>query len=255
MIRLYNLLTLLIFIACGSTALAEGNNGKNVVTGEVLETMNAAGYTYLLVKNAYGQQWAAIPESEVKVHDQVSYYQGMVMKDFYSNTLDRTFDTIIFSSGLADSKSAPAKPAKLSDFELAVQKENGLQPAQKLADSTQGSAGAVVPMQGDKIKKASGENACTVDEIFNRASELNGKKVRVRGKVLKINQGIMGRNWVHIQDGSGDPMKNTHDLVITTNEEVKEGAVLTFEGMAAANKDFGYGYEYAVLLEEGTVLD
>ncbi len=63
----------------------------------------------------------------------------------------------------------------------------------------------------------------------------------------------MGKNWLHIQDGTGDPGSNTHDLVVTTDGEAEKGAVVTVEGIIAANKDFGSGYKYDVIIEEAVI--
>ena len=63
----------------------------------------------------------------------------------------------------------------------------------------------------------------------------------------------MGKNWIHIQDGTGDPQKNTHDLVVTTDGMAEKGEVVTIEGVVAANKDFGSGYKYEVIIEDAKV--
>jgi hypothetical protein len=64
----------------------------------------------------------------------------------------------------------------------------------------------------------------------------------------------MGKNWVHIQDGSGDPMNNTHDLVVTTASKTTPDAIIIIEGVATAKKDFGFGYKYDVLIEEAEII-
>ena len=88
----------------------------------------------------------------------------------------------------------------------------------------------------------------------NGLRELNGKTVVVRGKIMKVSPRIMGRNWIHLQDGTGNPDKNTHDLVVTTTEEPQsDWDVITMEGVVAANKDFGSGYKYAVIVENANV--
>ena len=63
----------------------------------------------------------------------------------------------------------------------------------------------------------------------------------------------MGRNWLHLQDGTGDATKQEHDLVVTTTEEAQEGVILTVTGVVAADRDFGAGYRYKVLLENAKV--
>ena len=117
-----------------------------------------------------------------------------------------------------------------------------------------GSQKAVVPFAEIKVDKASGANSYTVGELFQKATDLNGKSIRIKGKVVKVSTKIMGLNWLHIQDGSGDPAQNTHDLVVTTAAEpAADWDIVTVEGTLTANKDFGSGYSYKVLIEGATV--
>ena len=110
-------------------------------------------------------------------------------------------------------------------------------------------AAAEVDLTG--IAKAEGGK--TVAEVFAEKEALAGKPVTFRGKVVKTNPDIMGKNWLHLQDGTGNPMQNRHDLVVTTLDEPKEGEVVTIEGVLAANRDFGAGYKYEVIVEDARV--
>ncbi|MBI3398345.1 MAG: hypothetical protein HY026_03815 [Deltaproteobacteria bacterium] len=100
-----------------------------------------------------------------------------------------------------------------------------------------------------EIKKAKG--GYTVEELYTKKDKLSGKKVAVRGKVVKFNGGIMGRNWVHLQDGSGK--QGSNDITVTTNQNAKVGDVILATGHMATNKDFGGGYKYEVIIEEATL--
>lgn len=239
------------------------------VKGVVRETMNVAGYTYLLVDGAKGKNWVAIPETSVTVGQEVSCAPGMTMQQFQSKTLQRTFDTIVFSPGLekAPAATAPSPVANTSSdkggasFNQALQAEHsgskgnttttaGSDPA---AEKSAGSAGAIVPSANVNVNKAPGENSYSVSECFERAKELDGKTIRVRGKVMKISRMIMGKNWLHLQDGTGDPVKNQHDLVVTTTEDPGENTVVTIEGVLTANRDFGAGYKYEAIVENAKV--
>ena len=71
---------------------------------------------------------------------------------------------------------------------------------------------------------------------------------------MKFSPNIMGRNWIHIQDGTGDPAKNTHDLVVTSSETTEKGAIISIEGVLSADKDFGSGYSYDIIIEEAMVV-
>jgi len=234
------------------------------ITGTIAETMNAAGYTYLLLDTGSDKIWVAIPETEVTAGEKVSAREGMEMVDFHSNAMDRTFKSIIFSPGLAGAKATgfhgtTQKPKPADDsFAAAVAAEKSTsaqaQPVEPVEGSG-GSQGAIAPFADTEIEKATGDNSYTVAEIFAQAEALNGKKVRVRGLVVKFNANIMNRNWLHLQDGTGDPMTNTHDLVATSSSPIGESKVVTVEGTVAANQDFGFGYKYAVLIENCTIIE
>ncbi|SHO48606.1 hypothetical protein [Desulfopila aestuarii] len=252
------------YLAASAVITLSGHTITNALaqtaSGTVLETINAAGYTYIYVDSGSSKDWVAIPETKVSVGDKVNYTQGMEMKDFHSKSLDRTFPAIIFSPGLDGEKVAAATPAAPStdddSFAAAVAREQQVQPATPaaMAVASGGSTGAVVPATEVSVEKAPGDNSYTVEEIFTQAEKLNGQKIRLRGKVVKFNANIMGKNWVHLQDGSGNPMNNTHDLVVTTSQTVAMDDVVIFEGTVAANKDFGAGYNYAVLVEEAQII-
>jgi len=65
-------------------------------SGLVTETMDAAGYTYVLVEIEGQSMWLAGPSTTVEVGQTVGWMDGMFMQDFTSGTLDRTFEAILF---------------------------------------------------------------------------------------------------------------------------------------------------------------
>jgi hypothetical protein len=226
------------------------------VTGKVLEAMDSAGYTYMNVETGAGTKWIAVNQTPVSVGDEVTYMDGMVMQNFVSKTLDRTFPEIVFSGGLVGKGATPpaiTPPGTAAEsFSQALTSEGA--PAAGDAGMITGSQKAVVPSVDVKVEKATGENSYSVGEIFSKGTELNGKTVVVRGKVVKVSPRIMGRNWIHLQDGTGNPADKTHDLVVTTSLEPDPAwDVITMEGVLAANKDFGSGYTYAVIIEDASL--
>ena len=100
---------------------------------------------------------------------------------------------------------------------------------------------------------AKAEGGQTVEEIITKKAELSGKKVSVHGKVVKYNAGIMGSNWIHLQDGTGSSAAGTNDLTITTQAEVSVGDMVLISGMLTTDKDFGAGYKYDVIIEDAAV--
>jgi len=245
------------------TSAPAATQAPGTLNGTVLETMNSGGYTYLQLDTGAGKPWVAIPQAKVAVGDKVSCQPGMVMKNFSSKTLGRTFDSVVFSGGLAGATKSPhaamgkgAMGGGGDSFASAVAAEGGAAPAsQAQAAGSGGSLGAMAPASEIKIEKASGDNAYQVADAFAKKDELNGKTVRFKGQVVKFSPMIMGRNWVHLQDGTGDPMSNTHDLVVTTGATVKEGDIITMEGVLTANKDFGAGYKYDAIVEEAKIVE
>jgi len=201
-------------------------------SGTVTETMDAAGYTYVQVDTGSEKIWAAAPKAEVKVGDAVVIPQGMAMNDYHSNTLDRTFPVVYFVDSLMVGG---------ADAQLSAQKMPENHPVPSAA------APAEVDLSG--IKAAEGGK--TVEQIYQAPADLAGKAVTLRGKVVKYNENIMGKNWLHIQDGTG--AEGTNDLTVTTAGTAKVGDTVLVSGVLVTDKDFGYGYKYGVLIEDAKV--
>lgn len=107
---------------------------------------------------------------------------------------------------------------------------------------------------GLSIEKAQGANAHTVSEIHGQRFDLDGHEVVVRGEVVKVSSGIMGKNWLHIQDGSGREDAGDYDLTVTTLDEASPGDIVLVTGKIAAEKDFGHGYRYNVIIEDAKIV-
>ena len=210
-----------------------------VLSGKVLEKLDGGGYSYFLLENDGKKTWVAMPPTDGKVGDTMSFLPGGEMKDFKSKSLNKSFDSIIFSNGLALPENTQF------DSELVKKKaHDGLK-----------SAAAKPVGQNDKpldlkVVKAGGANGFTVAELYEKSGALNGKEVVVTGKVVKVSKQIMGKNWVHLQDGSGDAATGTNNLVTTTQDIAVVGDVVTATGKLAKDKDFGGGYQYVVIIEE-----
>lgn len=91
----------------------------------------------------------------------------------------------------------------------------------------------------------------SVADIFAKKDELNGKNVTLSGKVVKVNLGIMGKNWIHLQDGTG--AQGTNDITITTEGTAAVDDKVVVTGTVVTDKDFGSGYKYDVIIENGMV--
>ena len=211
------------------------------ITGKVVETMNAAGYTYVQVDDGEKKVWAAAPEFKVAVGDEVIVPQGMPMNNYHSKSLDRDFDVVYFVDSILN-PNAPAAVAGAVDPNAKMPENH---PNTKVSADT----AAKVDLTG--ISKAEGGK--TVAELNAGKADLNGKEVTLRGKVVKYNAQIMGKNWLHVQDGSGDATDGSNDITVTTMTEAKVGDTVLVTGKLTLDKDFGYGYKYALIIEDAKV--
>lgn len=210
------------------------------VKGEVQEIREVENYTYLRLKTKDGETWAAIPKAQVKEGATITITNASLMKDFESKTLKMTFPTILFGALGSSEGAAPAPRVIGSDFMPAASNPHaGAKKTETVADV--------------KVPKAKGANAKTVAEIISKSDALKDKPVLVSGKVVKFNAEIMGKNWLHLRDGSGSAADNTNDILVTTNATANIGDTVTVKGTVRTNKDFGSGYSYKVLIEDATL--
>jgi hypothetical protein len=196
--------------------LAAGLYAANIHTAKVLETMNSGGYTYIKVQDKNQKYWIAMTQRAIKAGDTVKYSEQGWMQNFHSKTLNRTFDKILFAADVTEQK-REAKPTK-PDIMHSKYEEKGTQ---------------------------------SIAELFRERDKYADTKVTVKGKVTKVSEAIMGRNWVHIQDGSR--YRGMDDLVFTTKATPpKIGQVVYAKGVAVKDKDFGYGYFYPLIIEQAS---
>jgi hypothetical protein len=219
-----------------------------VVSGTILETMDAAGYTYMRLQTSKGEIWAAVQKAIVKKGSEVTIVNAMPMDGFESKTLNRKFDHIVFGS-LSTGTSMQADPSPLASGHPAPAEKQATMAAQHAA-----LANASVDVGETKVEKAEGVDGKTVAEIFASKTSLADTLVAIRGKVVKYNSGIMGKNWIHLRDGSGSPEKKNHDLTVTTSDSAAVGDVVLVRGTVHLNRDFGSGYAYPVIIEDAKVL-
>ena len=214
--------------------------GQDSFSGKVAETMDAGGYTYVLVDTGTNKLWAAANQFSVKPGDQVSVPASLPMTDFHSKSLNRDFPVIYFTGSILVN-GANAGAAKLPPGHPALG-------AGELPAGQPPTTGKAAPPQADFAGIKPAKDGQTVAQVYAGSAQLEGKSVTVRGKVVKYNANILGKNWVHIQDGTGAPGSN--DLLITTTDQAKLGDMVLITGKVELNKDFGAGYKYGVLVEE-----
>jgi hypothetical protein len=222
------------------------------LSGAVLETLDSGGYTYLKIATDKGEVWAAVKQAKVKAGENATVLGSLWMDNFESKTLDRKFGRILF--GALDTGAAapgampaghPAMPGAMTGEMPAGHPQVGGVPPGHPAPTD-----GIADTKGISVPKAAGPEGRTVAEVFAQRAELKDKPVAVRGKVVKFLSGIMGRNWVHLRDGSGSRQGQDDDLTVTTDETVAVGDVVTARGKTAVDRDFGSGYSYKVIVEE-----
>jgi hypothetical protein len=228
---------------------AVGSDMTPSTTGTVVETMNTGPYTYVRVDDGSKKIWAAAPQFAVAVGDKVVVPSGMAMRDFESKTLGRTFELVSFvsaiqvvSGGAADGRAAAAHGAPAHSPPERGMPDHGI-PGHAAVTTTP------VAVDLSNIKKADGGQ--TVAELFANKVALVGKDVVVRGRVVKFTPAVMGKNWMHVQDGSGAAGSN--DLTVSTGATAAVGNTVLVHGKLGTDKDLGFGYHYDIIIEDGTV--
>lgn len=98
---------------------------------------------------------------------------------------------------------------------------------------------------------AADANMKTVAVLNTSKAALAGQTVSAQGKVVKVNNGIMGRNFLHVQDGTGDA--NSNDLTVTSKQTAVVGDQVTITGKVVVDRDFGAGYTYPLLIEDASI--
>jgi len=219
----------LFAVSCKMKNKSGENLAPNVHQVTAEEVIQASGYTYVRVSEENKETWIAITRQEVEKGKSYYYQPSIEMTDFVSKELKRTFKTIVFVDKFSDQPITLNKP-KIANM------PKGAQPA--------------IAKEGLKVDRA--EGGITIAELYANKDSYAGKTVRIKGEVVKYNEGILGKNWAHIQDGSND--NGSFDVAVTTNDITKVGSVITFEGTVSLKKDFGYGYFYEVLIENGKLI-
>ena len=201
-----------------------------VKVGEVVQTSN---YTYLKVSENNAEFWIAVGRQEA-TPGEVYYYdhgQALEMTNFNSKELNRVFETVYFVNSISKE---PIAAVAADDH------AHDMKPVQATLTEKEG------------ISVAPAQDGLSIAKLYADRSNYAGKKVKMKGQVVKINEGVMDKNWIHIQDGTNDA--GNFDLTITTQDGVKMDDVVTFEGTITLKKDFGYGYFYEVIMEDAKVV-
>jgi len=226
---LNTIILLAIIVSCGQEKESQSteSNAKKIVVEEVLQT---SSYSYLLSNHNGQNQWFATLKLDAAVGDTFYYEGGLEMTNFNSKELDMTFASVIFLEGVHTSEAA-----LLSGI--------GKSGSPQITNSASSVIDSIIePAKG----------GVTIAELMANKTDFANNKVKIRGKVVKYNAGIMDKNWLHIQDGTSNGEEN--DITVTTDMSAKVGDIITVEGVIALDKDFGAGYLYRIIMEDAQLL-
>ena len=225
--------TILLYTGCGEkeqpqvqnqNQMNDAGTSNQVHVVQVEEKMDASSYSYLKVNENGNSYWIAVPTMDVKPGEKIYFSKSMEMKDFKSETLGKTFESVLF----------------VDDASKDAMGQDVASPHSKI------STGKDVSIKVEPLK-----DGYSVEQIYSKKSSLVNKVVKVKGVVVKINKDIMNTNWIHIQDGTGKD--GTHDLLVTSDTVPEVGQTIIAEGKVISDKDFGAGYFYSVLLENSKI--
>lgn len=208
--------------------------GENENVFEVSEVVQASSYTYMKVKENDSERWVAVGKQEVDEGDVFYYDEALQMTNFHSKDLDRTFEVIYFVNQISTS---PVEEGGMGSMHGHDETEH---------------SGKVETDQKSNISMEKDDNELTVARIFEDRDQFSGKETEIRGIVVKVNKGVMGKNWIHIQDGTDS--NGNFDLTITSQDLAEVNDEVTFKGVITLDKDFGAGYFYDVIMEDAELI-
>ena len=187
----------------------------------ILEVLPTVKYVYLRVKEEDNEFWIATNKMPVTVGETYFFRGGLLKTNFESKEHNRVFDRMYLVSALVESD-----------------------------HSSHASSKTAAPTSTDDPNKLEVKGSVKIADLVANPKKYVGETIQISGKCVKVNSNIMGRNWVHIKDGS----KDDYDLVVTCNAEIPVGHMVTIAAKVALDKDFGAGYHYAMILENGVVI-
>ena len=240
--------TLLSFFLLATLAIpAAANDIKSeaaesgLISGTVIATHTAGRYTYIQLTQDPDQKevWLAAA-IDAAVGDRIEYQGGVPMTAFHSETLNRTFDNILFVSAIR----------KVTGEAQQANKDTVSVPNDDFHRQLTPNQAKITLPTAEEIKRSATERS--IGEIFADLDTLNGKTIGLKAKVIKVGSGILGKNWITLSDGTGKAPENK--LLATTKQVVQIGSTLSVKGVLKTNVDLGSGYKYKAVLEEAVFM-
>ena len=201
-----------------TTLLSAGD----IFEGVVVDTLDGGGYTYLQIEDAKKKYWIAVEGAKIDKGMEVRFTEELRAKNFESKSLNRVFDEIVFASNL------------------------------QYRTSVSESANLALITQLVKVSPYQQKDTISVAKALSERTKLNGKTIHIRGKVVKVSRGIMERNWIHIQDGTGEGDEVGRIVFTSKDDTLSVGDIVTAQGVVSVDKNFGSGYVYKMIVENAS---
>ena len=203
-------------------ALMSSLNAGDIFEGVVVDTLDGGGYTYLQIEDAKKKYWIAVEGLKIDKGAEVRFTEELRAKNFESKSLNRVFDEIVFASNLQYRTSVPEAANIALITELV------------------------------KVSPYQQKDTISVAQAWKERIKLNGKPISIRGKVVKVSKNIMEKNWIHIQDGTGEGAEVGRIVFTSKDDTISVGDVVTAQGVVSADKNFGSGYVYKIIVENAS---
>lgn len=216
-------------LAAANTAAANPTAAPASHEGVVLDRIAVDAYVYVRLDIGTRTLWAAGPKVPVQVGQRAAFVDALPMDRYYSKGLGITFDRVYFAEALKLGASAPA----------------GSSSARAPA-----AAPPAAPVDFSSIQRPPGGR--TVAELLAEGSPEGNQEVVLRARVVKVVHNVMDRSWIHLRDGTG--AEGANDLTVTSKDaQVAVGDLVLVRGVLIRDKDFGYGYRYARIIEDARI--
>jgi len=204
-------------------------------TVKVNEIITASRYLYLNVSEGEENFWIAIRKQDIEVGGTYYYKRALLKTDFESKENNKVFEKIYLVTNLVSVNHVHGQKS-MNNIEANLEVAVDNKTEEKISENPE--------------RKVQQKGSVKIAELVHNFKKYEGKTIQISGECVKINPGIMNRNWIHLKDGSQDD----YDLVITSDTYVEEGTVITMKAMVSLNKDFGAGYTYDLILEDGVLI-
>ncbi len=189
----------------------------------ILKVTPGEKYRFAEVQEGDKTYWIASTNQDIRAGETYFYNEALIRTEFESKDLQTVFDTLLLVTRLVPD-------GKQGELKAPLHKANA---GEQDGQAQEANPEAVVSLE--------------LSELIQNPTPYEDKWVEFSGTCVKVNPGIMGRNWVHLKalgEAGGE-------VVLTTQEEIEVGQVVRMQALVRRNRDFGSGYRYDLLLEEG----